>query len=54
MNWTRRLNIKTSEPSKAERSDCSESGFILVIELGEAELCQVAGGVAEAGIVHRF
>jgi hypothetical protein len=54
MNWTKRLNIKTFEPSKVERSDCGESGLNLAIELGEAELGQVAGGVTETGIVHRF
>jgi len=54
MNWTKRLNIKTGEPCKAERTDHDEAGFHLVIELGEAELSHVSGGVTEAGIVHRF
>jgi hypothetical protein len=54
MSRTKRLNIKTSEPSRAERTDCHESGLNPVIELGEAELCRVAGGVTEAGMVHRF
>ena len=54
MNWTKRLNIKTGEPCKAERTDCDEAGCHLVIELGEAELSHVSGGVTEAGIVHRF
>ena len=47
MNTKKRTKSKTFEPSKAERADrsgCDESGCNLVIELGEAELAQVAGG----------
>jgi hypothetical protein len=55
VGWAKRLSIKTSERSTAERTDCDESGLDSVIELGEAELCRVAGGVTEdLGIVHRF
>jgi hypothetical protein len=47
MNLTKRTNSKELETSKAERadrSDCGESDFNIVIELDEAELAQVAGG----------
>jgi hypothetical protein len=54
VSWAKRLNTKTSEPCTAEGTDCDESGLDSVIELGEAELCRVAGGVTPAGIVHRF
>jgi|GraSoi_2013_40cm_1033754.scaffolds.fasta_scaffold337446_2 hypothetical protein len=60
MSWAHRPNIETSEPSKAEGTECDESGLNLMLELGEAELCQVSGGahvsggVTEMGIVHRF
>jgi hypothetical protein len=54
MNWTKRPNIKTCESCKTDRTDCDEAGLHRVIELGEAELSHVSGGVSEAGIVHRF
>jgi hypothetical protein len=44
MKSTNRLNTPISEPSKAERTDCDEPDFNIVIELDESEMAVVGGG----------
>jgi hypothetical protein len=44
MKSKNRQNTTTKEASNAERSDCGESDFNILIELDESEMAQVGGG----------